>query len=53
MERFHWLQTNNKLCLVYLECKLQREIMYLQGKKEQPRHNLTYLEISNIEKWYG
>ena len=51
MERFQWLETKNKVCLVYLECKLQQdrrsqcnyklkclktaEISYLQAKKEQ------------------
>ena len=69
MKRFQWLKKTNKMCLVYLECELQEdrcgkcsyklkckkraEITYLQGKKQQRRHRLTYLQVSMLEQRYG
>ena len=69
MEHFQPLKTNNKLCLVYFQSKLQedryswciyllkclksKEKTHLEGNKQQTRSRLTYLDLWKIEKWYG
>ena len=66
MENFQPLTRNNKVCLVYLQCKLQqdrRSLIQLQVKmpeksrnkvfgknKQQTRSHLRYLEGSKLEK---
>ena len=66
MEHFQSLKTNNKLCLVLLQCKPQQEtrsqcnyklkcdkraeITYLEGNKQQTRRHLRYLEVSKVKK---
>ena len=69
MERFQPVKTNNKVCLVYIQCKLQQdscgycsyklkclkteEIRYFQANKQQTRYRLTYLEVWKLEQRYG
>ena len=69
MEDFQSLKENNKVCLVYLQFKLQQdtrsycnyklkchkgaEIRYSELNKQQTRHHLRYLEVSKLEKRCG
>ena len=69
MEHFQPLKTNNKVCLVYSQSKLQqdtyswciyllkclkwKEKTHLEANKQQTRCGLTYLDVWKMEKWYG
>ena len=69
MEHFQQLKTNNKVCLVYSQYKLQqdryswciyllkylksKEKTHLEASKQQTRSRLTYLDVWKMEKWYG
>ena len=69
MEHFQPFKTNNKVCLVYLQSKLQQDkyswciyvLKYLKSKgkthldakKQQKRYRLTYLVLSKLEQSYG
>ena len=69
MEHFHPLKINNKVCLSYLERKLQQDrygvciwkSKYLKSKENvfrgkqttNTRYRPAYSELSKMEKWYG
>ena len=69
MEHFQPLKTNNKVCIVYLQSKLQQDRYswctylfkclkskgktHLERNTEQTRSRLTYLDVWKMKKWYG
>ena len=68
-ETFSAVKTNNKVCLVYSQSKLQQDIYswciyllkclkskektHLEARKQQTRFRLKYLDVWRMEKWYG